>query len=95
MEFPFDGIEAIYYQNTKKDTDFFISYAVHNDLLITCGSDFHGDHEGDERHGRVGCMSMPEEYLEKFLKNITVIKIILMIKIMVIWFNCQITIIFL
>ena len=33
MEFPFDGIEAIYYQNTKKDTDFFISYAVHHDLL--------------------------------------------------------------
>nr|WP_206763295.1 PHP domain-containing protein [Clostridium perfringens]BDA29602.1 phosphatase [Clostridium perfringens] len=69
MEFPFDGIEAIYYQNTKKDTDFFISYAVHHDLLITCGSDFHGDHEGDERHGHVGCMSMPKEYLEKFLKK--------------------------
>lgn len=69
MEFPFDGIEAIYYQNTKKDTDFFVSYAVYHDLLITCGSDFHGDHEGDERHGHVGCMSIPERYLEKFLEK--------------------------
>ncbi len=67
LAFPFDGIEAIYYQNTKKDTDFFLSYAVYNDLLITCGSDFHGNHEGDERHGNIGCMQIPEKYLEKFL----------------------------
>lgn len=68
LSFPFDGIEAIYYLNFKKETDFFISYAKRNNLLITCGSDFHGPHEDDSRHGTIGCMNMPTEDFERFLK---------------------------
>ncbi|GIM29587.1 phosphatase [Clostridium polyendosporum] len=67
LNFDFDGLEAIYIQNFKKDTDYLISLCRRNNLLITCGSDFHGVHEGDAKHGDLGTMSIPVEDLNKFL----------------------------
>lgn len=62
-----DGIEAIYFQNTSKDEERLIKLAKENNLLISAGSDCHGNLEDDIRHGDIGCMSMPEEFLNKFI----------------------------
>ncbi|SHI89396.1 hypothetical protein SAMN02745163_00956 [Clostridium cavendishii DSM 21758] len=68
LAFPFDGIEAVYFQNFKRETEFFLSHARKNNMLITCGSDFHGINENDEKHGDIGDMSIDDADLEKFLK---------------------------
>lgn len=65
LAFPFDGIEAIYSQNFKSETDEFISYAIYNNLLISCGSDFHGFE--DTKHGSLGSMSIDCDNFQKFL----------------------------
>lgn len=67
-----DGIEAIYFQNSKEDEDFYISFANEHNLLITGGSDCHGDFINDDRHGDIGDMPMPVSYLEKFLNALNI-----------------------
>ena len=67
LTFNFHGIEAIYYQNFKRETDEFISIANSKGLLITCGSDFHSLSEEDKNHGMVGDMVIDEYYLNKFI----------------------------
>lgn len=62
-----DGIEAIYFQNTSRDEERLIKLAKENNLLISAGSDCHGNLKDDIRHGDIGCMSMPEEFLNKFI----------------------------
>lgn len=68
LEFDFDGIEAIYFQNFKRETDEFISLANSRGLLITSGSDFHGICNEDKKHGMVGTMEIDEYFLNKFLE---------------------------
>lgn len=63
----FDGIEAVYFQNSKEDEKRLINFALDNKLLISAGSDCHGDFKDDFRHGDIGCMNLNEHYLEKFL----------------------------
>jgi predicted metal-dependent phosphoesterase TrpH len=63
----FDGIESIYFQNTQEETLKFLAIANNNNLLISCGSDFHGDLKTDNRHGDIGSMELPYEYLSKLL----------------------------
>lgn len=74
LEFNFDGLEAIYFQNFKKDTSHLISLARNKDLLITCGSDFHGISDGDTKHGDIGDMSnlLDKDDLNKFLKALNI-----------------------
>lgn len=67
LKFDFDGIEAIYYQNFKRETDQFISIAISKGLAITCGSDFHGLSKDDTNHGNIGDMNVDEYYLKKFI----------------------------
>ena len=43
LEMNFNGVESIYYQNTDEETHKFIKLANENNLLISCGSDFHGN----------------------------------------------------
>ncbi|MGG7178618.1 PHP domain-containing protein [Clostridium paraputrificum] len=66
----FDGIEAIYFQNTKEEEDALINFAIENNLLVSGGSDCHGDLVGDLRHGDIGCMTMPEDFMDNILNNI-------------------------
>lgn len=68
LAFPFDGVEAVYFQNFKHETEYFLSYARRHNLLVTCGSDFHGAHEKDEKHGDIGAMTIDEYDLDKFMK---------------------------
>lgn len=64
----FDGFEAYYFQNFKKDTDRLSGICNTNNLLSTCGSDFHGVDENDTKHGDIGDMEMPQKYIDKFLE---------------------------
>ena len=66
LSFGFDGIEGVYFQNSKEDEKRFIKFALENKLLISAGSDCHGDFNGDTRHGDIGCMDLEEKYLKAF-----------------------------
>lgn len=67
LDMNLDGIEAIYYQNTPEETLKFVDIANKNNLLITSGSDFHGNISTDTRHGDIGSMNLPQPYLENLL----------------------------
>lgn len=67
VHYAFDGIEAVYSQNTQEDTEFFIKLAKENGKVVTCGSDFHGGDAGDKKHGYIGSTKCPEELLTPFL----------------------------
>lgn len=45
------GIEAYYPTSTPGQTELFLSLAAQHGLLVTCGSDFHGDHRPAARLG--------------------------------------------
>ncbi len=65
-----DGIEAIYFQNSKEQEASLLEFVNNNNLLTSCGSDCHGDFINDKRHGIVGTMEMKELYLERFLEKL-------------------------
>lgn len=67
LNYDFHGIEALYYQNFKRETDEFISLAKSRDMIITCGSDFHGISKDDTKHGNIGDMFLSEEDFKKFM----------------------------
>lgn len=67
LSFDFDGIESIYCQNTKEENEYYVKLAKEHDLLISCGSDFHGSLETDTRHTDIGSMELPSEYLSRLL----------------------------
>lgn len=67
LKMNFDGIEAIYFQNTEQETDYYLKIVENNNLLTSCGSDFHGDIVNDTRHGDIGCMHMTECQLKSLL----------------------------
>lgn len=62
-----DGIEVYYFQNTPDETKYYLNIVKKNNLLSSCGSDFHGDLINDTRHGDIGSVNLPEEYLQKLL----------------------------
>lgn len=64
-----DGIESIYYQNTREETDYYLNIAKEYDLLNSCGSDFHGI-QNDSRHGDIGSMEISSEHLSKLLEKL-------------------------
>jgi predicted metal-dependent phosphoesterase TrpH len=68
LKFPFDGLEAIYYRNSKEDTEKYLEMAKKHKKLITAGSDFHGISENDRSHGSVGCVSLSGEHLDRFIE---------------------------
>lgn len=65
----FDGIEAIYFQNTFDEEKYFLNFAKTHNLLVSAGSDCHGNIDGDERHGDIGAMNVSEILLENFLET--------------------------
>lgn len=67
LKYNFDGIEAVYYQNFKRETDEFISLARVRNMVITCGADFHGISIDDSKHGNIGDMTLTEEAFNKFI----------------------------
>lgn len=74
LSFPFHGIEAVYFQNTKKETKLYRKKAREFNLLITGGSDFHGISKDDSKHGNVGAITIPEEDFKAFFNEYTNLK---------------------
>ena len=52
---------------TSRETDEFISLARSRNMIITCGSDFHGISSDDTKHGNIGDMFLSEEDFKKFM----------------------------
>ena len=67
-DFKFDGIEAIYGQNTQQDTDKFIDICKQNKLLITGGSDFHDFNMSS--HSNIGDISLDSKNIKNLVKYI-------------------------
>ena len=67
-EFNFDAIEAIYPENKFGETGKFISICNEHNLLVTAGSDFHGNLGQDTMHHDIGTVSLDSSYLENFLE---------------------------
>lgn len=57
-----DGIEVYYPNTTKQITDFYIGLAKKHNLLVTGGSDAHGD---AKKHTFVGNIQIPYEIVEQ------------------------------
>ena len=72
LNMDFDGLESIYYQNTQDENHNFLKLANENNLLVSCGSDFHGSLKTDTRHGDIGSMELPYEYLSKLLSALNI-----------------------
>ena len=72
LNMDFNGIEAVYFQNTNEETEYYINLANNHNLLISCGSDFHGNINSDKRHGDIGSMNLPIKYLHKFLEALNI-----------------------
>jgi len=70
----FDGLEAIYCQNTQEENQHYIKLATEHNLLVSCGSDFHGSLETDTRHRDIGTMELPYEYLSKLLSALNLLE---------------------
>lgn len=66
MNLGFDAMEAIYYQNTPDDEKRLVALARENNLLITGGSDCHGNSITDTKHGDIGKIPYPIEYFNEF-----------------------------
>lgn len=65
-----DGIEAIHSSNTKAQKNFLVGLANKNNLLITGGTDFHGDVKPDIALGKgMGNMKIPYSIYEKILNT--------------------------
>lgn len=57
LNFDFDGIEALYAQNTIEQTNSLLEIAKKEELLVSCGSDSHGV-LNDPRHAIVGAVDV-------------------------------------
>ena len=66
------GIEAVYFLNSKEDQEFLINFANKNNLLVTAGSDCHGDFVNDKRHGDIGDMYLDEIYINALLDKLQI-----------------------
>jgi 3',5'-nucleoside bisphosphate phosphatase len=67
MDFDFDGIEAIYSQNSSEQTENLLRLAKIKNKLITAGSDFHGIGSSDTKHGELGSVRLSNKHLKEFI----------------------------
>lgn len=72
LKFDLDGIEAVYFLNSKEDEKFLLDFAREHNLLVTAGSDCHGDFINDKRHGDIGDMSLDKKYLDALLDKLNI-----------------------
>lgn len=70
LKFDLDGIEAVYFLNSKEDEKFLLDFAREHNLLVTAGSDCHGDFINDKRHGDIGDMYLDKIYLDTLLDKL-------------------------
>jgi len=68
--FDFDGIEAVYPLNTKKQKSFLKGKAKEYNKFVTAGSDFHGITTSDTTHGNIGSVFLSHNELAIFVKEL-------------------------
>jgi predicted metal-dependent phosphoesterase TrpH len=66
------GIEVFSSYHSASQTDFYLEYAKEKDLLITCGSDFHGKTKPAIRVGSVDCRGLEEEVMGAFMRALEI-----------------------
>lgn len=73
LKFDFDGIEAIYAQNTKEQTNNLLEIVNKENLITSCGSDCHGI-LNDSRHAMIGQIKInPTIPIDELLNWVTTI----------------------
>lgn len=73
LKFDFDGIEAIYAQNTKEQTNNLLEIVNKENLITSCGSDCHGI-LNDSRHAMIGQVKInPTIPIDELLNWVTTI----------------------
>ena len=70
LEFNLDGIEGVYFLNSKKQESKLIQFADEHNLLVSAGSDCHGDFINDKRHGDIGDMYLDDKHLNLILNKL-------------------------
>ena len=71
MKLGFDGIEAIYNQNTTANTKEYLKLAHDLGKLVTAGSDFHGLTKTDNSHSdKIGTVYLDEKQIYIFLEKL-------------------------
>ena len=70
LQFKFDGIEGVYFLNSKTQEKELLDFANKNNLLVSAGSDCHGDFINDTRHGDIGDMNLDENYINLILEKL-------------------------
>lgn len=71
IDFGIDGIEAYSNYHESKHNEFYENYALTHNLLITCGSDFHGKNKPSIEMGEYGyTKDKGNEILQSFLTKI-------------------------
>ncbi|OPF52536.1 phosphatase [Clostridium baratii] len=70
LKFNFDGIEGVYFLNSKTQEKELLDFASKNNLLVSAGSDCHGDFINDSRHGDIGDMNLDENYINLILEKL-------------------------
>ncbi|MBZ9688345.1 PHP domain-containing protein [Clostridium estertheticum] len=68
--FDFDGIEAVYPINTKKQKSFLKAKAKEYNKFVTAGSDFHGITTSDTSHGVIGSVFLSHNELAIFVNEL-------------------------
>lgn len=69
-EYGLDAIECRYSRYTQEQTDMCMRVAKKAGVLMSGGSDFHGEHKPDVKLGRVFGGRVPYEYLEKMMERL-------------------------
>lgn len=67
MKYNFDGIEGIYPLNKPKEEVYFRNICKKYNKILTAGSDYHGLHKEDKKHGYIGTSTLQGEDLFNFL----------------------------
>ncbi|MDD7794716.1 PHP domain-containing protein [Clostridium sp. 'White wine YQ'] len=71
LKLDFHGIEAVYWKNSKTDSEYFMSLARRKGCFYTAGSDFHSDKRVDKRHGKLGEVFINKEEIDNFINKIS------------------------
>ena len=63
-----DGVEVFSNYHAPEHIEYYEKFAKKHNLLITCGSDFHGEKKPSIEMGSYGLEKDGSEYINRFLK---------------------------
>lgn len=75
IKLDFNGLEAKYFSNTDKDTEYFLETAHNMNMIYTAGSDFHKSNDMFREHGMIGDIYLSEKEIYNFLSKGNLLKV--------------------